>query len=94
MTSLVSGERTPRVGLFLQLDRAPAVANVYDEVLDLIIAADALGFHSARVGAMVGCHRRSHFSQQRRSGHNAFALARLWLRFRLSNRFGSPKMLL
>ncbi|MCX6047487.1 MAG: LLM class flavin-dependent oxidoreductase [Chloroflexi bacterium] len=39
----------PRLGLFLQVDRAPNVPSTYDEVLDLIVAAEELGYHSARV---------------------------------------------
>lgn len=42
-------DHAPRLGLFLQVDRAPNVAGTYDEVLDLIVAAEALGYHSARV---------------------------------------------
>lgn len=39
----------PRLGVFLQLDRAPEVTTTYQEVLDLIVAAEQLGYHSARV---------------------------------------------
>lgn len=39
----------PRFGLFLQVDRAPEVTTTYEEVLDLIVAAEELGYHSARV---------------------------------------------
>lgn len=42
-------DHAPRLGLFLQVDRAPDVAGTYDEVLDLIVAAEELGYHSARV---------------------------------------------
>ena len=40
---------TPRLGLFLQVDRAPHIQSTYAEVLDLIVAAEQLGYHSARV---------------------------------------------
>lgn len=40
---------TPRLGLFLQVDRAPNVQSTYAEVLDLIVAAEQFGYHSARV---------------------------------------------
>ena len=42
-------QHAPRLGLFLQVDRAPNVPNTYDEVLDLIVAAEELGYHSARM---------------------------------------------
>lgn len=45
----LSAHKTPRLGLFLQVDRAPDVTSTYEEVLDLIVAAEQLGYHSARV---------------------------------------------
>ena len=42
-------EIAPAVGLFLQLDGAPPVASLYEQTIDLIVAAEQLGYHSARV---------------------------------------------
>ncbi|MBX3014784.1 MAG: LLM class flavin-dependent oxidoreductase [Caldilineaceae bacterium] len=49
MTHLGTPTGSPRLGLFLQVDRAPDVKSTYAEVLELIVAAEQLGYHSARV---------------------------------------------
>src|SRR5829696_1608266 len=42
-------QKPPHIGLFLQVDRAPDHPSTYQEVLELIVAAEELGYHSARV---------------------------------------------
>lgn len=48
-TEATTTPSAPRLGVFLQLDRAPEVTTTYAEALDLIVAAEQLGYHSARV---------------------------------------------
>lgn len=48
MVSQPSVPSTP-IGLFIQLDRAPDVSTVYSETLDLIVAAEELGYSAVRV---------------------------------------------
>jgi alkanesulfonate monooxygenase SsuD/methylene tetrahydromethanopterin reductase-like flavin-dependent oxidoreductase (luciferase family) len=49
MSWQVLSELEPKVGLFLQIDGPSEVVAVYEQALELIVAAEALGFHSARV---------------------------------------------
>ncbi len=57
MSSAATPAPSPVIGLFIQLDRAPHVTSVYRDALDLISAAEELGFASVRVA-------QHHFGQR------------------------------
>ena len=49
MRQPIPDSTTPPVGIFIQLDRAQGGASAYADALDLIVAAEELGYHSVRV---------------------------------------------